>query len=192
MTDVPKPRRKLPLEAFTDCWYVPGETSIIDLIHPDDGLTLHCSESEAQIRERFPQAQRMAFEEAWKLADAAGAARYKRDVSEVTEAQFTEALNVLPPVDWTTTNGVESFRISERLWGNLTDIYARLGDRYFKLTDDIRLPAATIAERVAAFAAANPIPREWPSETPRRDPDTDARLHGSSSAAPGPKPGDAS
>lgn len=192
MTDAPKPRRKLPLEAFTDCWYVPGETTIVDLIHPDDGLTLHCSENEIQVRERYPLAQRMAFEEAWKLADAAGAARYKREVSEITEAQFTDALNVLPPVGWTTRNGVESFRISERLWGSLTDIYARLGDRYFKLTDDIRLPAATIAERVAAFAASHPIPQEWPSETPRRDPDTDARLHGSSSAAPGPKPGDAS
>ncbi len=192
MTDAPTPRRKLPLEAFTDCWYVPGETSIVDLIHPDDGLTLHCSENETQIRERCPLAERMAFEEAWNLADAAGAARYKRDVSEVAEAQFTDALNVLPPVGWTTRNGVESFRISERLWGNLTDIYARLGDRYFKLTDDIRLPAATIAERVAAFAAANPIPQEWPSDAPRRDSETDMRLRGSSSAAHGPKPGETS
>ncbi len=192
MTNEQSSRRRLPYTAFTECWYVPGETTVLDLIHPDDGLTLHCSENEIQVRERYPLAQRMAFEEAWKLADAAGAARYKRDVSEVTEAEFTDALNVLPPVGWTSRNGVESFRISERLWGNLTDIYARLGYRYFKLTDDIRLPAATIAARVAAFAAAHPIPQEWPSETPRRDPDTDARLHGSSRAAPGPKPGDAS
>ena len=56
MSNATTPRRKLPLEAFTECWYVPGETAIVDLIHPDDGLTLHFSESEAQIRASHPRA----------------------------------------------------------------------------------------------------------------------------------------
>ena len=192
MSSATTPRRKLPLEAFTECWYVPGEIAIVDLIHPDDGLTLHAHENAAQIHARYPLAQRLAFEDAWKLADAAGTARYRQDVTEVTEAQFNAALNVLPPVGWTTRNGVESFRICERLWGNLTDIYARLGDRYFKLVDDIRLPAATIAERVAVYAAANTRSDNDGSDAPRRDPESDARLHGRAATRPAPKPGNGS
>lgn len=192
MTNATTPRRKLPLESFTECWYVPGETSIVDLIHPDDGLTLHAHENAAQIHARYPSVQRLAFEDAWKLADAAGTARYRQAITEVTEAQFNEALNVLPPIGWTTRSGVESFRISERLWGNLTDIYARLGNRYFKLVDDIRLPAATIAERVAVYAAANARSDNDGGDAPRRDPETAARLHGRAATQPAPKPGNGS
>ena len=194
MTDTPRQRRRLAHDAYTDCWYVPGETSIVDLIHPDDGLTLHCAENEAEVRARHPQAVRMAFEEAWKRADAAGSARYRQDVTEISEAQFNDALNVLPPVGWTTRAGVESFRISERLWGNITDIYARLGDRYFKLTDDIRLPAAIVAERVAAYAAAHrpDANNEFGAGEPRRPADTDRRLPGNEPAPCAPRPGEAS
>lgn len=158
MTSNENERRKLSYEHFTECWYAPGETHIVDLIHPNDGLTLHCHEDALAIRGRYPTVERMSCDDAWKLIDAAALERYRKDVSEVTEERFMDALNVLPPVGWTTRNGVESFRISERLWGNITDIYARRGDRYFVLSDDIRLPAAIVAERVAAFAAANPAP----------------------------------
>lgn len=157
MTGIHNERRKLSYEAFTECWYVPGETHIVDLIHPDDGLTLHYHEDALAIRGRYPAAERMSCDDAWKLIDTAALERYSKDVSEVSEERFMEALNVLPPVGWTTRNGVESFRISERLWGNITDIYARLGERYFKLSDDIRLPAGVIAERIAAFVAAHPV-----------------------------------
>ncbi|MEQ1713280.1 MAG: hypothetical protein ABL908_18040, partial [Hyphomicrobium sp.] len=138
------------------CWYVPGKTHIVDVIHPDDGLTLHFAEDAAQIFARYPTAQRISCDDAWKAADAVGMTRYRKDVSEVTQERFNDALNVLPPVGWTTRQGVESFRISERIWGSITDIYARLGDRYFVLSDDIRLSPAIVAERVAAYASAHP------------------------------------
>ncbi|MGE0516090.1 MAG: hypothetical protein AB7O71_19245, partial [Hyphomicrobiaceae bacterium] len=75
---------------------------------------------------------------------------------------------------------------------NLTDIYARHGNRHFTLVDDIRLPAATIAERVAVYAAANPVSENDGSDAPRRDPETDARLHGRAATRPAPKPGNGS
>lgn len=156
MTVNPRDRRRLPYQAYTECWHVPGETHIVDVIHPDDGLTLHFAEDAAQIYARFPDAQRMTCDDAWKAADAAGIAQYRKDVSEVTEERFHDALNVLPPVGWTTRQGVESFRFSERIWGSITDIYARLGDRYFVLSDDIRLSPAIVGERVAAYAVAHP------------------------------------
>ncbi len=158
MTNSSAERRRLPYDAYTECWYVPGETHIVDVIHPDDGLTLHFAEDAAQICARYPTAQRMSCDDAWKAADAVGLERYRKDVSEVSEERFNDALNVLPPVGWTTRSGVESFRISERIWGSITDIYARLGDRYFVLSDDIRLSPAIVAERVAAYASAHPAP----------------------------------
>ena len=100
-----------------------------------------------------------------------------------------DALNVLPPVGWTTKAGVESFRISERIWGNITDIYARLGNRYFKLADDIRLPASTVAERVAAFAADNTTAVPVDPSEPQRNAETDRHHSGTPSSA-APKPGD--
>ncbi len=179
----PIERCKLPFEAFTDCWYVPGETHIVDLIHPDDGLTLHYCEDEAQVRARYPTAQRMSCEDAWKAADAVGVARYCQDITEVTAERFNDALNVLPPVGWTTRQGVESFRLSERIWGSITDIYARLGDRFFKLSDDIRLSPDIVAERVRAFVIAHPA--STIGTVPVRPAEADIPRGQSPSSAPG-------
>lgn len=175
MTDSPRERRSLPYQAFTECWYVPGETHIIDVIHPDDGLTLHVADDAAQIWARHPDAQRMTCDDAWKAADAAGYAKYRKAVSEISEERFNDALNVLPPVGWTTRQGVESFRISERIWSSITDIYARLGDRYFVLSDGILLSPAIVAERVAAYAETHSTRKttDVDGHAPERPDDTD-------------------
>jgi hypothetical protein len=191
MTDIPRERRRLPYQAYTECWYVPGETHIVDVIHPDDGLTLHFAEDAAQIRARHPNAQHMTCDDAWKAADAVGLEQYRKDVSEISEERFNDALNVLPPVGWTTRMGVESFRISERIWGSLTDIYARLGDRYFMLSDDIRLSPGIVAERVAAYASTHPAPSAATRDIvePQRPTDPDRATDNPLAA---PKPGSGS
>lgn len=184
MTDQSHERRRLPYDAFTECWYVPGETHIVDLIHPDDGLTLHYSEEADAVRARYPNAERMTCDTAWTAIDAAAHATYQKDVTEIDEARFLDALNVLPPVGWTTRGGVESFKMSERLWGNITDIFAHVGNRYFTLTDDIRLSAAEIARRVHAFIAL-PSASNNKQEPDRPD-------HTTPSAHPRPNSGDPS
>jgi hypothetical protein len=142
---------------YCDCWYVPGSTNIIDMIHPISGLTAILDRDRADILAENPTALSIAYAEASRQIEAAAATKFKRDVTEIDEEKFWYALEVLPPVGWTTHRAVETFRMSERTWGTLTNIYARLGERYFVLTDDITLPAADIAARVAAFAAANPV-----------------------------------
>ena len=143
---------------YCDCWYVPGSTNIIDMIHPITGLTAILDRDRANVVAEYPAALRIAYAEANRQIEAAAAIKFKRDVTEIDEEKFWYALEVLPPVGWTTHRAVESFRMSERTWGSLTNIYARLGERYFVLTDDITLPAADIAARVAAFVAANAVP----------------------------------
>ncbi len=183
MTDTRPPRRALPYDAYTDCWYVSGETHIVDLIHPDDGLTLHYAEDETQVHARYPSARRMTCDEAWQAAHAVGGARYRQDVREVTAERFNDALNVLPSVGWTTRRGVESFRISERIWGSITDIYARFGDRFFKLSDDNRLSPDIVAGRVQAFVIAHPTPAI--GSAPERPKDSEPN----SGQLPSPAPG---
>ena len=143
---------------YWDCWYVPGSTGIIDMIHPITGFTAILDRDDTDVLAEYPAAQRISFADASCQIEAAAAAKFKRDITEIDEAKYLYALEVLPPVGWTTHRAVESFRMSERTWGSLTNIYARLGERYFVLTDDITLPAADIAARVAAFVAANAVP----------------------------------
>jgi hypothetical protein len=52
-------------------------------------------------------------------------------VSEITEDEFYEALNVLPPVNWVTINGVNEFCMSERLTGNFTGQYGRSSGKFY-------------------------------------------------------------
>ena len=160
------PRRPITIDDYVECWWVPGETHIVDLIHPETGLTLHYAHGVEEVTARHAGAVRIDCEDAWRAIEIAERERYVRGVEEITEARFMDALNVLPPVGWTTRGGVESFKISERITGNLTDIFARMGDRYFKLTDDIRLSADVIASRVRDFVSDHPVPQRDSIETP--------------------------
>ncbi len=63
---------------------------------------------------------------------------------------YQEMLEILPPVNWVTVGGVESFRMSERLTGAITAIYARLGGTYWTFYDRIDLPPAEVAAKVRA------------------------------------------
>lgn len=83
-------------------------------------------------------------------------ARFKSPIEEITAERFDDGLNVLPPCAWTRARGAESFKISERIAGSVTAIYAAMGGRYFRFQDSIRMPHTDICERVAAFIADNP------------------------------------
>lgn len=60
-------------------------------------------------------------------------------IFEIDEDTFIEALECMPPTDWIRTLGGETFKICERLTGNITTIYCRKGDRFFRFYDDIAL-----------------------------------------------------
>ena len=58
-------------------------------------------------------------------------------LTEITEDDFNEALNVLPPLYWTTIAGVEMFCMREMYTGPYTTQYARLGDKYYCTMVDV-------------------------------------------------------
>ena len=78
-------------------------------------------------------------------------ASFKTDVREITAEAYDDALNVLPPEDWTRARGGESFKCMERIAGAITSIYVDMGNRYFTFNDHIRLPHEQCCERVRAY-----------------------------------------
>jgi hypothetical protein len=71
---------------------------------------------------------------------------------EITEAQFFEALNILPPSRWRHCMGVEMFHLCEHLDGDLVNWYASLNGRYWAFTDLCTVPPETLAAKVAEVA----------------------------------------
>lgn len=75
-------------------------------------------------------------------------------VSEITEDRFIDMLEVLPPLDWTGGEHCQSFKLSEMYSGNITDIFARYGDRYFQLRNLVTLTHKQIIDEIKAFIDA--------------------------------------
>ncbi|MDR9393973.1 MAG: hypothetical protein RI571_06550 [Roseovarius sp.] len=71
---------------------------------------------------------------------------------EETEAEFWDALEVLPPCRWHTRGGVELFHISERITGNLVDWHAQTGGRFFHFVDLDNAKSEDLARKVAEAA----------------------------------------
>ena len=79
-----------------DCYAVPGEDSIIDVIHPLTGLTVYCKDTQEQIQLRNPGAIRMTIEEFCQQK----ATRQHSPVTwePITEEKYYEMFEVLPPI----------------------------------------------------------------------------------------------
>ena len=55
---------------------------------------------------------------------------------EISEEEYNDALNVLPPLKWCTINGIEEFLMSEFYTGVYTTQYARYNNKYYcKIVD---------------------------------------------------------
>lgn len=141
----PLPRRRPAQPVF----YSPGRPCIIDHAIEVDGLTVSFYERETleQMRARYPDVVMIEWDEAAKLIYE----RNIRPVEPATEAQYNEALCCLPPNQWITRPGEESFKMSEHYSGAVTSIYARIGSRHFHLADDCDLPHAEIIRRCVVF-----------------------------------------
>lgn len=115
------------MQETNNCFYSPANRVIIDVIM-SDGLSNFCRNNEAQIKERYPDAQIMDIETAIKSMEEA----YKTNPIQISEDDFDEALNVLPPMKWVRLGNAESFMSPEMYSGNITAIYASIYDEQSK------------------------------------------------------------
>ena len=127
-------------------FYIPGTTTFIDNAVDRNGVLVghYSGEILEQIRLRYPGAALGEWDDVYAEAEAS----CKTEPVEIMEDEFLKALNVLPPVRWTQRSDSESFKISERLYGSITAIYARLGNRYYTFSDNITLPHDDVISRI--------------------------------------------
>jgi hypothetical protein len=112
-----------------------------------DDLLLNLNNSRATDT---PEYQIMKLDEAMPLIEASQKAKYCGDWKEITEEDWHENLEVLPPEKWETVRGVNIFRMCEYLTGNITAHFAKLNGKFFTRNCSTRETYEELAEQVAA------------------------------------------
>lgn len=140
--------------------YYPGEANIQSTIRRhDDGIervdytNKTTEEYLEELRERYPNKPEplvLGFEEAFELVQAAQREKYLSAWTEITEEQWMDALEILPPEKWRTVAGVEIFRCMEYLTGSITAHYARIAERFFSANRCTSTSYEVIASEVYA------------------------------------------
>lgn len=72
----------------------------------------------------------------------------RTDVTEITPQRYVDALEVMYPLDWCGDVKSESFKLAEMYCGAVTNIFAKVGDRYFQFRDVVSLPHNAILARI--------------------------------------------
>ena len=132
------------------CFYNPVTASVIDICRPDGtgywGTTLETARAEYS-----PEVIECCVDWAHEQSENA----CKKPVREITEERFDDALNCLPPASWVRSVGVQSFHMCEMWSGSISDIFVKIGGRFFCLRDTIRLTHAERVQRCADFISRN-------------------------------------
>ena len=70
--------------------------------------------------------------------------------AEIDVHAFHDALGLMYPLNWSTSEngGGETFMLQEMVCGDVAEIYARYGARYFRLRDVCNLSHAQIKTRI--------------------------------------------
>ncbi|MFV0455623.1 MAG: hypothetical protein ACK5NQ_11640 [Pseudomonas sp.] len=136
-------------------FYVPGQPWAIDFAVERDGVTVSqiSGETLEQVQARHPGAIVADYAEVCAQVEA----QSKTEPRQIDAEDFDYALNVLPPVGWVRESGCESFKMSEHTNGNVTAIYARLGDTFWTFQDVYTMKHAEIMEKVREAQASPQI-----------------------------------
>ncbi|BEM75598.1 hypothetical protein SME36J_50210 (plasmid) [Serratia marcescens] len=72
----------------------------------------------------------------------------RTEIAEITLLEFMDAIAVLYPKDWEGDALSETFKLAEMYCGDVTYIFAKVGDRYFKFRDVVTLSHNAILARI--------------------------------------------
>jgi len=142
----------------TRVFYSAARNVILDLIDADAEVGYYSLKNLAETVAECPDAVAMAIDDAHEAHQRP----FIEPVEEITEEKFWYWLEVLFPEDWQHTGG-ESFKVCERICGDVTRICCSLDDgsnmnrrRYFTLCDRYQTPHKAIVERCREYMRANP------------------------------------
>lgn len=89
--------------------------------------------------------------EKWSIVSNLIEESHCTEPSHITLEQWNDALDVLPPQDWNTANGVESFKFMEHYWGDVTSIYCKTGKGCFVFKGRASMSADEVAEKINSY-----------------------------------------
>lgn len=130
-------------------YYSPSKIVAIDSISSITGKTFHFARTYEDVKSDYPDAELLYVDTVIEMQDRAYTSPY---AFPITRREFEDALECLPPVSWKRFSQHESFKLSERYSGNITTIYVRIGNEYFKFKDQISLPHVDCLERANSWA----------------------------------------
>jgi hypothetical protein len=130
--------------------YIPGQTHIETAVNPETGVSCYGPETLAD----YPGAVQITLDDATARIEAINRANHCTGPKRVTAEEYSEALECLPPLDWTFGNGSASFKMCEMLTGTLTSIYFKVGENHYVLTDDVFLSHNQLMETYGAAMEA--------------------------------------
>lgn len=102
------------------------------------------------IRTHYPDAQVASTQ----VAQAALEAAFCEEPVEVDWSIFMEKRDVLPPMGWVRRSYCESFKLSERTFGNVTAIFVRIGKQFFRMRDRETLTHDEVVARCQELVVA--------------------------------------
>lgn len=112
---------------YEECFVSLSKRTVIDVIG-EQGLGQFSKQNLDEVRARYPDAMQMGLAEA---ADAIEAMWCSDAPTEISTESFFAAMEELPPVEWINQGGTETFKSQEASSGQVTAIYARIGERCF-------------------------------------------------------------
>ncbi|HFS8113158.1 MULTISPECIES: hypothetical protein [Enterobacter] len=106
-------------------------------------MHLHLTESSALLGMQATAEAERAY---WLSREKAAV----KEPDEIDVHAFHDALGLMYPMNWhSSENGeCETFMLAEMVCGNVTEIYARIGIRYYRMRDYSNLDHAEILARV--------------------------------------------
>lgn len=128
-------------------FFVPGETNIIDtVVKNKEGQYIgeFSREVLSDVAKRYPGAEIGEFD----IVLANIEKLLITDPIKITEEEYGDALDVLPPENWVVVKGSESFKMCEYTSGRVTAIFARRGSLYFTFQDIASLSHESIMAKV--------------------------------------------
>lgn len=150
------------MDVIRQYFYVPGQLSVVDEVKQNaagEKFGLWSSQSHAQLEAQYPGLVVGTAAEFRTLANEAA----KTAPEEITQEEFDDLLNVLPPQGWTRGGSSESFKLSEYYANDITTVVVRVDDRYFKFRDLGSLRHADVLRVIEASGILNP-PRQEEEE----------------------------
>jgi hypothetical protein len=114
--------------------YIPGKTHVVCFIHPENDVTAYSGKSIEEMKEEYPGMQVYENMEAvYPLLEEAENKTYIGEFKEITEDQWWEMYECLPPLRTVRHDDglFFCFLMSEYMTSNITGHYFQIQDRYF-------------------------------------------------------------